>query len=188
MLALLFGFALYCMEVDDFWAMVFNPSWMDRLFHTLCDAWQAGAFLVVSVSAWCLLKRKHQEFARASLRIGLILGLAASLLQLLSSHSSAQGVAEHQPVNLAAFEGHYETTANVPLAMLGWVDEENEKVIGPKIPGMLSFLAHNDTAKPVTGLRQAAPTNSSTSSAAIRSNCFLVNYHRLVPSSKRPHC
>jgi cytochrome d ubiquinol oxidase subunit I len=37
------------------------------------------------------------------------------------------------------------------------VDEKNEGVIGPKIPGMLSFLAYNDTAHPVAGLRQAAP-------------------------------
>ena len=47
-------------EITDFWAMVFNPSSMDRLLHTLCGAWQAGAFLVVSVSAWYLLKRKHR--------------------------------------------------------------------------------------------------------------------------------
>jgi cytochrome d ubiquinol oxidase subunit I len=144
-------------EITDFWAMVFNPSSMDRLFHTLCGAWQAGAFLVVSVSAWYLLKSKHLEFARASLRVGLIGGLVASLLQLVSGHSSAQGVAKNQPVKLAAFEGLYETTAQAPLTLFGWVDEKNEKVIGPAIPGMLSFLAQNDTSKPVTGLRQAAP-------------------------------
>jgi cytochrome d ubiquinol oxidase subunit I len=123
----------------------------------LCGAWQAGAFLVVSVSAWYLLKRNHQEFARASLRLGLIVGLAASLLQLVSGHTSAQGVAKNQPAKLAAFEGLYETTPHAPLTMLGWVDEKNEKVIGPKIPGMLSFLAHKDAAKAVTGLRDAAP-------------------------------
>jgi len=82
-------------EITDFWAMVLNPSSMDRLFHTLCGAWQAGAFLVVSVSAWYLLKRKHQEFARGSLRLGLMVGLAASLFQLVSGHSSAQGVAKN---------------------------------------------------------------------------------------------
>ena len=52
-------------EITDFWAMVFSPSFTDRLFHTLCGGWQAGAFLVVSVSAWYLLKNRHQEFARA---------------------------------------------------------------------------------------------------------------------------
>jgi cytochrome d ubiquinol oxidase subunit I len=144
-------------EITDFWAMVFNPSSMDRLFHTLCGAWQAGAFLVVSVSAWYLLKNKHVDFARASLRLGLIAGLAASLLQLVSGHSSAQGVAKNQPVKLAAFEGLYESSTHAPLTMFGWVDEKNEKVIGPAIPGMLSFLAHNDASKTVTGLRESAP-------------------------------
>jgi len=144
-------------EITDFWAMVFNPSSMDRLFHTVVGAWQAGAFLVVSVSAYYLLKRRHEAFARASLRLGLTVGLAASLLQLISGHSSAQGVARNQPVKMAAFEGLYETTARAPLTLFGWVDEKNEKVLGPKIPGLLSFLAHGDTARPVTGLREAAP-------------------------------
>jgi cytochrome bd ubiquinol oxidase subunit I len=144
-------------EITDFWAMVFNPSSIDRLFHTLCGAWQAGAFLVISVSAWYLLERKHEPFARASLRLGLLVGVVASLLQLVSGHTSAQGVAKNQPVKLAAFEGLYETTSNAPLTLLGWVDEKDAKVIGPKIPGMLSFLAYNDTVKPVAGLREAAP-------------------------------
>lgn len=144
-------------EITDFWAMVFNPSSVDRLLHTVCGAWQAGAFLVVSVSAWYLLKRRHLEFSRASLRTGLIVGMTASLLQLASGHSSAQGVGKHQPVKLAAFEGHYETLSNAPLTLMGWVDEKSERVRGPKVPGMLSFLAHNDASKPVTGLREAAP-------------------------------
>jgi cytochrome d ubiquinol oxidase subunit I len=144
-------------EITDFWAMVFSPSSMDRLFHTLCGAWQAGAFLMVSVSAWYLLNRKHESFAKASMRVGLAVGLVTSLLQLVSGHSSAQGVVKNQPVKFAAFEGLYDTTTNAPLTMFGWVDEENGKVIGPAIPGMLSFLAHNDTAKSVTGLHDAAP-------------------------------
>jgi cytochrome d ubiquinol oxidase subunit I len=144
-------------EVTDFWAMVLGPSTMDRLFHTLCGAWQAGAFLVVSVSAWYLLKGKHAEFARSSLRVGLVVALAASLLQLLSGHHSAQGVAHNQPVKLAAFEGLYETTNHAPLTLFGWVDQKDEKVLGPKIPGMLSWLAFGDAEKPVAGLNQAAP-------------------------------
>ncbi len=144
-------------EITDFWAMVFSPSSMDRLFHTLCGAWQAGAFLVVSVSAWYLLKRRHDNFARASLRVGLIIGLLASLLQVVSGDRSARGVARNQPVKLAAFEGLYETTSNAPLTLFGWVDEKSEKTFGPKIPGLLSFLAWRDAAEPVTGLQQAAP-------------------------------
>ena len=145
-------------EVTDFWAVVFNPSMVERLFHTLCGAWQAGAFLVVSVSAWYLLKKRHLDFARASLRVGLTVALAASLLQLVSGHMSAQGVAKNQPEKLAAFEGRYATRTNAPLSLLGWVDEKNERFLfNVEIPGMLSFLAFNSTHATVTGLEAYAP-------------------------------
>src|ERR1039458_7162430 len=144
-------------EITDFWQMVFNPSSMDRLFHTLCGAWQAGAFLVVSVSAWYLLKKRHLDFARASLRVGLTVALAASLLQLVSGDSIARSVAKNQPEKLAAFEGLYNTTSNAPLTLVGWVDEKNEKVVGIQVPGMLSYLAFSDTHATVKGLTDYAP-------------------------------
>ncbi len=142
-------------EITDFWQLVFNPSSLDRLLHVLCGAWQAGSFLVVSVSAWYLLKRRHEDFARASLRVGLVVGMAASLLQLVSGDRSAKGVAKSQPAKLAAFEGLYETRTNAPLTLWGWVDERAEVVRGGvAIPGLLSFLTHNDASKPVRGLRE----------------------------------
>ena len=126
-------------EVTDFWQVVFNPSMLDRLFHTVCGAWCTGAFLVVSVSAWYLLKKKHLEFARASLKVGLTVALAASLLQAVTGHSSAEGVAKNQPAKLAAFEGLYETTSNAPLTLVGWVDEKNEKTHRPPSAGTVEF-------------------------------------------------
>ena len=146
-------------EITNFWEVVFNPSSMDRLFHTLCGAWQAGAFLVVSVSAWYLLKKRHLDFARASLRVGLTVALAASLLQLVSGDSSARSVAKNQPEKLAAFEGLYNTTSNAPLTLVGWVDEKNEKVVGIQVPGMLSYLAFSDTHATVKGLTDYAPAD-----------------------------
>jgi cytochrome d ubiquinol oxidase subunit I len=144
-------------EITDFWQLVFNPSMVERLSHVVVGAWLAGAFLVVSVSAWYLLKKKHLEFARASLKVGLTVALAASLLQAVTGHTSAQGVGKNQPAKLAAFEGLYQTTSNAPLTAVGWVDEKNEKVDGIQVPGLLSFLVHNDFHAPVTGLDAFAP-------------------------------
>lgn len=141
-------------EITDFWALVFNPSSMDRLSHVLCGAWQAGAFLAISVSAWYLLRGRHEAFARASLRIALAVALAASALQVVTGHSSAVGVAKHQPAKLAAFEGHYETSADAPVYLFGWVDEEGERVVaGPRVQGALSWLAHGRRDAEVKGLR-----------------------------------
>ncbi len=144
-------------EITNFWELVFNPSMVERLTHTLCGAWQAGAFLAISVSAWYLLHNRHVAFARASLGVALVVALIASFLQLVSGHVSAQGVGRNQPAKLAAFEGLYETTSNAPLVLLGWVDEKNEQTRGLFLPGALSFLAHNDFHAPVTGLHEFKP-------------------------------
>jgi cytochrome bd ubiquinol oxidase subunit I len=164
-------------EITNFWEVVFNPSSMDRLLHTLCGAWQAGAFLVVSVSAWYLLKKKHLDFARASLRVGLIFGMCASLLQLVSGHHSAVEVAQNQPVKLAAFEGMYDSAAHAPLSLFGWVDEKSETLKGSVgIPGLLSYLIYSDTSKPVRGLRELAPKREDRPPV----NLSFQSYHLMV--------
>ncbi len=139
-------------EVTDFWKVVFNPSMLCRLSHTLGGAWATGGFLVASVSAWYILKGRHLDFARKSLKAGLGLGLVASLLQATTGHLSAQNVARHQPAKLAAFEGLYHTTARAPLVLAGYVDEKDEKVIGLEAPDLLSFLADDNINGVVEGL------------------------------------
>jgi cytochrome d ubiquinol oxidase subunit I len=139
-------------EIVDFWQVVFNPSTLDRLSHSIAGAWQAGAFFVISVSAYYILKNRHSDFAKKSIKIALFIALFASIIQLATGHSSASGVSIHQPAKLAAFEGHYDTNAPADMYLFGWVDETEETVRGLKLPGFLSFLVHGDTQKPVTGL------------------------------------
>ena len=140
-------------EITDFWAMVFNPSSVVRLTHTVLGAWQAAAFLVLSVSAFYLLKKQHEDFARASLKIGLIVAAIASLGSLASGHFSARVVSKYQPAKLAAMEAHFPASAPAGLYLFGWVKEDEQKVLGGvEIPGMLSMMTHGDTRKPVTGL------------------------------------
>lgn len=145
-------------EITDFWAMVFNPSSIDRLTHVLSGAWLAGAFLVLSISAYYILKNKHIEFAKASFKIALVLALFASLYQLFTGHQSAMGISKTQPAKLAAYEAHYDSLAPGAMYLFGWVNNEKQEVnLGIKIPGMLSFLIYGDTQKPVTGLNSFKP-------------------------------
>ncbi len=143
-------------ELTSFWEAVLNPSFLDRISHVYMGAWQAGAFLVLSVSAFYLLKNKHEEFAKASIKIALVLAVFASVLQLVTGHSSAVGVAENQPAKLAAYEGHYAANEPAPLYLFGWVNDETQQVTGLKIPGMLSWMVHGDWNAPVTGLNSFA--------------------------------
>jgi cytochrome bd ubiquinol oxidase subunit I len=145
------------MVIDDFWGVVFNPSSMDRLSHTLVAAWLAGAFFVISVAAFYLIRRRHVLFAGTSLKFGLVLAITASLLSLVTGHSSAGGVAKNQPSKLAAMEGLWETGPKAPLHPFGWVDMDGGRTMGPKIPAGLSLLVGGKSSHVVTGLNDIAP-------------------------------
>ena len=139
-------------EVTDFWAMVFNPSSIDRLVHTWQGSFLAGAFLVLSVHAYYLRKGRYIEISKIAFKIALVVATIFSLSQLVSGHSSADGVAVNQPAKLAAMEGHFEKSAPADLYLVGWVDKEKQIVTGIGIPGGLSFLVHQDFKVPITGL------------------------------------
>lgn len=144
-------------EIVDFWAVVFNPSTMVRLTHTVLGAWQAAGFFVLSVSAFYLLKRRHVEFARTSMKIGLTVAVVASLGSLVTGDLSGRVVARYQPAKLAAMEGHFPASAPAGMYLFGWVSEADQRVTGIGVPGMLSFLVHGDTTTPVTGLTAFPP-------------------------------
>lgn len=139
-------------EITDFWAMVFNPSSVDRLTHVWIGAFLAGAFLVMSVHAWYLLKNRYVALSKRAFGIALWVAVVASLAQLLTGHHSAEGVAVNQPAKLAAMEGHFDSLAAADMYLMGWVNTETETVTGIGIPGGLSFLLYQDFEAPVTGL------------------------------------
>jgi cytochrome d ubiquinol oxidase subunit I len=143
--------------VTDFWLMALNPSSIDRLTHVIFGCWLAGVFLVLSISAYYYLKRTHLAFARASMKIGLIVAACTLFLQLMSGDDTARGVAMNQPSKFAAMEGVYHTDHSVPMNVIGWVDEKNQTVRGIQIPKLLSFFVHGDTQGTVTGLDQYIP-------------------------------
>jgi cytochrome d ubiquinol oxidase subunit I len=146
-------------EIVDFWAVVFNPSAVHRLVHVWIGALILGAFFVMSVSAYYILKGRHLVIAKKTFPLGLRVGVAASLAILLSGHLQARNVAQHQPAKLAAFEGHYRTgDGGAPLYLFGWPDEKEQRVaLGLAVPGMLSFLVHDDFHAPVAGLDRFRP-------------------------------
>lgn len=139
-------------EVTDFWAMVFNPSSVDRIIHTWQGAILAGTFLVLSVHAYYIRKGRYVEISKKAFKITLVVATIFSLTQLLSGHSSADGVAVNQPAKLAAMEGHFKKNSPADLYFLGWVDKEKQTVTGIGIPGGLSFLVHQDFQAPIKGL------------------------------------
>jgi len=162
-------------EITDFWAMVFNPSSVDRLLHVWLGAFLAGAFLIMSVHAYYLLRDRYVLLSQKALKIALVVATTAALLQLASGHQSADGVAENQPAKLAAFEGHFPESAPGDLYLIGWVDKKTQTVKGIKLPGGLSFLIDWNFTSPIKGLNAFSADEQP---AAV--NAIFQFYHLMV--------
>ena len=145
-------------EITDFWAMVLNPSSPTRLAHVIGGSWLAGSFLVLSMSAWYLLKGRHRAFAIASIKVALPLAAITAILQAaVTGDRSAKLVAEHQPAKFAALEGHWPESAPGDQLLFGWVDAAHERTVGPRLPGLTSWLLYGSREAPVRGLRSFRP-------------------------------
>ncbi len=139
-------------QVTDWWAMFLNPSNLSHIAHVLLGCWMAGGLLVLSVSAYYLLKNRYLNFARNGLKIGVVVSLFATILQLVSADHLARKVATHNPEKFAALEGVYKTEPYTTAYLFGWVDKEKERVYGLGMPGLLSFMTYRNFEKPIPGL------------------------------------
>ncbi len=161
-------------QITNFWQVVLNPSTVDRLVHVLLGALMSGAFLVLSVGAYYVLKRRHEDFGQRCVKIALIAAVIGSLAQLISGDFNAKMIGKYQPAKLAAFEGHFPADAPAGMSLFGWVDSKTQTVYGPRIPGMLSWLMYYNTKAPVIGLDHFPP--------ALRPpvNPVFQSYHAMV--------
>jgi cytochrome d ubiquinol oxidase subunit I len=139
--------------MTSFVEVMFTPSFLSRIGHVLVAAWMVGSSLLLSVSAWYLLKKKHVEIAKATFKIALPLFFVLSIIQVaVFGSESAVIVAAYQPSKLAGMEGLWETQDCAPMTLVGWVDKESGTTKGIKVPCALSFLAGGSADSTVVGL------------------------------------
>ncbi len=140
-------------ELTNFWEAALNPSTLPRFLHTIDAALVTGAFFIVSISAWYLLKNRHLDVAKTSMKAALTLALVASVLQLGLGHYHAMQVAHTQPEKLATIEGLNESGPRAPALLFGIADDANKRVTHTiKIPGLLSLMAFGSVDAEVKGL------------------------------------
>lgn len=137
----------------DPWKAFLNPAWPMQSTHMAIAAFEAVGFAVAGVHAYLLLKGRDLELNRMALRIALVVGAVAAILQPLHGHFTAQDVAHRQPLKLAAMEALFETTKGAPLLIGGIPDVEAGEVhYALEIPGALSFMAFDSFDAEVQGL------------------------------------
>lgn len=139
-------------NVDPIAAMR-TPAALPMALHMTLAAYAATGFAVAGIHAFLLLRDRANAFHRRALRLALLVGAPAAILQPLSGDLSARYVARHQPVKLAAMEAQFETRTGAPLTIGGWPDlEARETRFALEIPYALSLLAFHDPGAEVKGL------------------------------------
>lgn len=139
--------------LHNFSAALFNYSTVPRVLHTVDAALMTGAFFVLGISAWFLLKQRHIQVARQTLVFALVVAFVTSVVQLGLGHYHAFQVAATQPTKLAAFEGLFQSQRHAPLTLFGIMDERDRHLkYAIRVPGMLSYLISFNTATLVPGL------------------------------------
>ena len=143
-------------DIDPIAAML-NPAALPQALHMTLAAFAATGIAIAGISAVALRRDPTIRVHRAALRLALWVAVPASLLQVVSGDLSAKFLAEHQPVKLAAMEGHFESARGAALRIGGIPDEAAGVTrYAIEIPTMLSVLAFGDPDAEVKGL-EAVP-------------------------------
>jgi len=140
--------------MTDFWALLANPYLWTQFPHTVLSGFTTGAFFVIGISAYHLVRRRELDFFRRSFQIASWFGTVAIILVILVGHSQGQRMVQVQPMKMAAAEALWETEdpASFSLFTIG-NEEELRDVWAIRIPNLLSIMAYNRPTGEVKGIR-----------------------------------
>ena len=143
---------------DDWFRIVFNPSFPYRLVHTTVAFFITTALVVIGVGAYHLRRERHVEESLVMQKMGI--GLLAVLVPLQVVVGDLHGIntLEHQPAKIAAMEAHWQTQSRMPLLLFAWPDEQAERnrwEVG--VPLLGSLILTHDVDGTVRGLKDWPP-------------------------------
>ncbi|MFC7218022.1 cytochrome ubiquinol oxidase subunit I [Streptomyces polyrhachis] len=160
-------------ELTDFLQVLTQNTALAQFAHTMTAAFLTGGAFMAGVAAWHLAVKgarqgsgqgfgqgagsRHIPVMRTSLRIGLVAMVVCGLLTALTGDRLGKIMYEQQPMKMAAAEALWETEAPAPFSVFAVGDvERGRNVVAIEIPGLLSFLAHDNFSEAVPGVNDTA--------------------------------
>ncbi|ELY5816184.1 cytochrome ubiquinol oxidase subunit I [Cronobacter turicensis] len=141
---------------QDWFKIVFNPSFPWRLVHMTTAAFLASAFFIGASGAWHLLRGNDNPAVRKMFSMALWMALIVSPIQAMLGDGHGLNTLEHQPAKIAAIEGHWENTAGepTPLILFGIPDMKEERTkYALEIPYLGSLILTHSLDKQVPALK-----------------------------------
>jgi cytochrome bd ubiquinol oxidase subunit I len=142
----------------DWLTIVFSPSFPYRFAHMLNAAYLTTGFVVLAVGARYLLAGKFIEEARTMTRMAIGLLAILAPLQLLIGDQHGLNTLQHQPIKIAAMEGHWDGSKPGDYHIFAWPDEKAEKNhFEISIPRGASLILRHDPNGLFPGLKSVPP-------------------------------
>jgi cytochrome d ubiquinol oxidase subunit I len=142
----------------DWLQIIFNPSFFYRLPHMLIAAYLTTAMVVLAVGCRYLVQDRHGEDARTMVRMAIGMIAVTAPIQIFVGDQHGLNTLEHQPVKVAAMEGHWDGAHPVDLVLFAIPDEKNEtNRFSIQVPNIGSLILTHTTDGLIKGLKDFPP-------------------------------
>jgi cytochrome d ubiquinol oxidase subunit I len=143
--------------LNNFSALFNNPWLLPAFLHNQFASVVTSSFVMASIGAFYILRKKQIEYGKLFLKTGVIFGLVSSvLLAFPTGDWNAKNVAKHQPGTFAAMEGIFKTEEKgAEIVLIGQPNMVAKKLDNKiAVPNILSFLTYQEWNKQVPGMDQ----------------------------------
>jgi len=139
---------------EDWWQIVFNPSFPYRLTHMVLAAYLTTALVVGGVGGLHLLRDRFDMPARRMFSMAMWMLVVVAPLQVVVGDFHGLNTLEHQPAKIMAMEGHYDShPEGAPLILFGIPNPEEKRIdYAVQIPKLSSLILRHHLDAPLDGL------------------------------------
>lgn len=139
---------------EDWWQIVFNPSFPYRLVHMVLAAFLTTALVVGAVGAVHLLRDKTDKEARRMFSMAMWMLVVVTPIQIFAGDAHGLNTLEHQPAKVMAMEGHYDSHPDgAPLILFGIPNAAEKRIdYAIEIPKLSSLILKHHWDAPLAGL------------------------------------
>ena len=139
---------------EDWWAIIFNPSFPYRLVHMVLAAFLSTSFAVAGVAGWHLLKDRNNGATIRMFSMAMWMAAVVAPIQIIAGDAHGLNTLEHQPAKVMAMEGHYDSHPDgAPLILFGIPNPQEKRIdYAIQIPKLSSLILKHDLNAPLAGL------------------------------------
>lgn len=144
--------------VDNWWHVIFNPSFVPRFIHMLMASYVTCSFVVAGISAWYILQNKFLEIAKPCFSFAILAALILTFLQIFVGDMVGIEVHDNQPLKTAAMEGVWDTQNGAPFVVFALPDSQAEtNRYAINIPYLASLINTHQLNGQLIGLKSVPP-------------------------------